>query len=103
MPTFWVLRNDEHLTAATVHELDDKIDHGPILIQRAVPISVEDTWDSLVRKVKAAGSEALLEAIDQIKRGVAMRRPNLEEEATCFSFPTAADRDAFLAAGRRFF
>lgn len=103
MPAFWVLRNGEAKTATTVHDLGAKLDDGDIILQRKVEITPEDTWDSLVRKTKAAGTQALIEAVEQIKDGSVKRKPNLEEEATYFSFPTAKDRKAFIQAGRRFF
>lgn len=103
MPAFWALRNNEPTTAATVHDLADKLDNGEILAQTEVPIAPEDTWESLVRKTKAAGARGLVEVCKQIKEGTARRTPNRDEDATYFSFPTDADRRAFLAAGRRFF
>ena len=102
MPAFWALRHGESQTAVTVHDLEDKLDDGAILVQRSVTIEPDDTWDSLVRKTKAAGADALVEAVQQIERGVVRRQPNLEAEATCFSFPTARDGRAFRASGRRF-
>lgn len=103
MPAFWALRNGETITAVTVHDLGDKLDNGDILVQRKVEISSEDTWDSLVRKTKAVGAEALIEAIDKIKAGTIERCPNPDSAATYFSFPAAEDRKAFLKLGRRFF
>lgn len=103
MPAFWALRNGETSTATTVHDLADKLDNGEILVQREVGIAAADTWDLLVRKTKEAGVEALLEAIERIENGTVERKPNPDSEATYFSFPTSADRRAFLAAGRRFF
>ena len=103
MPTFWVLRNGESKTAVTVHELGARLDDGDILIQKEVEIAANDTWDSLVYKTKALGVQALLEAVCQIRDGSITRKPNREEQATYFSFPTASDRIAFHARGRRFF
>jgi len=103
MPAFWAPRNGEIVTGVTVHDLADKLDDGEILLQRNVAIVPEDTWDSLVRKTKTAGAKAIIEAIDQIERGIVSRRQNTDAEATYFSFPTAADRKAFRKAGRRFF
>ena len=82
--------------------MEEKLDDGDILIQREVPITPNDTWDSLVRRTKAAGAEILIEAVEQVRNGTVQRRPNKDEDATYFSFPTAADRRAFRAAGRRF-
>jgi len=103
MPAFWVLRNNEEKTSVTVHDLAAKLDDGDILFQKEVEITPDDTWDSLVRKSKAAGAQALIDAVRQIKDGSVKRKPNLEEEATYFSFPTAKDRKAFIQAGKQFF
>jgi len=103
MPAFWVLRNGEKETAITVHELDAKLDDGAILAQETIPIAADETWDSLVRKTKGAGAQLLIQTIRQIADGTVQRRPNLESEATYFSFPTSDDKREFAAAGRRFF
>lgn len=103
MPAFWALRFDEKTTAVTVHDLSDKLDNGDILNQREIAISPDETWDSLVKKSKAIGAEALVETIRQIKNGSVTRQENPDEQATYFSFPTIQDRKAFMAAGKRFF
>lgn len=103
MPAFWMLKNGESEAAVTVHDLEKKLDDGDILIQESVPITPTDTWNSLVRKTKHAGADALIKAIHQIEQGTVQRRPNPESEATYYSFPTRQDRREFLAAGRRFF
>jgi methionyl-tRNA formyltransferase len=68
-----------------------------------VAITPQDTWDSLVRKTKTAGAEALIEVVLQIEKGAVRWEPNRNEDATYFSFPTAEDRKAFFKAGRKFF
>ena len=103
MPAFWVLRNGEVRTATTVHDLGAKLDDGDIILQREVEILPDDTWESLVRRNKAAGAQALIDAVRKIKDGSVIRKPNLEEEATYFSFPTTKDRKAFIQGGRCFF
>ena len=103
MPAFWVLRNGDAETAITVHDLDAKLDDGAILAQQRIEITPDETWDSLVRKTKGAGAQLLIATVRSIADGSVQRRPNLELEATYFSFPTAADKKAFSAAGRRFF
>jgi methionyl-tRNA formyltransferase len=103
MPAFWVLRNNEKETAITVHELAAKLDDGDILAQQPIPIAPDETWDSMVRKTKEAGAELLIDTIRRIANGTVERHPNSEAEATYFSFPTAADKRAFLEAGHRFF
>jgi phosphoribosylglycinamide formyltransferase-1 len=51
------------VTGCTVHFVDDEYDHGPIIVQRTVPVSFEDDSDSIAAKVFAAESVAYVEAI----------------------------------------
>ncbi len=102
MPGFWVLRYNENATAVTVHDLADKLDNGAILLQKPVSIAADDSWFDLIAKTKAAGAEALIEAIRNIERGEVGRRPNRDDEATYFTFPGPEDRRAFRQAGKRF-
>ncbi len=53
-------------SGCTVHYVDNLYDHGPIVLQRAVPVLAGDTAESLAARVFAAECEALPEAIGQI-------------------------------------
>jgi folate-dependent phosphoribosylglycinamide formyltransferase PurN len=43
--------------------VDNEYDHGPILVQKAVPVLADDDADSLAKRVFAAECEAYPEAI----------------------------------------
>lgn len=51
------------ITGCTVHFVDDEYDHGPIILQRAVPVLDGDTPDRLAARVFAAECEAYPEAL----------------------------------------
>lgn len=51
------------LSGCTVHFADNEYDHGPILVQRAVPVLEDDTPDTLAARVFEAECEAYPEAI----------------------------------------
>jgi len=51
------------VTGATVHIVDEEVDHGPILLQRAVPIESGDTEETLHERIKVAEHELYPEAI----------------------------------------
>ena len=51
------------LSGCTVHFADNEYDHGPILVQRAVPVLAGDTPDTLAARVFEAVCEAYPEAI----------------------------------------
>jgi phosphoribosylglycinamide formyltransferase 1 len=51
------------VSGCTVHFADNHYDHGPIVIQKCVPVLDDDTPDSLAARVFAAECEAYPEAI----------------------------------------
>jgi phosphoribosylglycinamide formyltransferase-1 len=72
-----VLAFGAKLTGCTVHFVDNEYDHGPILLQRAVPVQDDDTAETLQKRVFAAECEALPESLRLIGAGrvlVANRR-----------------------------
>lgn len=57
------------VSGCTVHLADNEYDHGPIVLQRVVPVLESDTPDTLARRVFAAECEAFPEAIRRIATG----------------------------------
>jgi len=57
------------VTGATVHFVDEEYDHGPILLQRAVPVEEDDDIASLSARVQAVERELVPEAIRLIAQG----------------------------------
>jgi phosphoribosylglycinamide formyltransferase 1 len=57
------------LTGCTVHFADNQYDHGPVILQRAVPVLDDDTADTLAARVFEAECEAYPEAIQLIAEG----------------------------------
>lgn len=47
------LERGVRITGATVHLVDEKMDHGPIIMQAAVPVYPDDTEDSLSTRILA--------------------------------------------------
>jgi phosphoribosylglycinamide formyltransferase-1 len=58
-----VLAYGAKITGCTVHFADNEYDHGPIILQRAVPVRDDDTPDSLADRVFAEECAAYPEAI----------------------------------------
>jgi len=56
-------------TGVTVHFVDNVYDHGPIIVQRTVPVLDDDTVDTLQARVQAEEREAYPEAIQLIADG----------------------------------
>lgn len=64
-----VLAAGVKITGATVHFTDDEYDHGPIILQEAVPVREDDTVESLAERVTAAERRLVPEAIRLIAEG----------------------------------
>ncbi|HLQ43539.1 MAG TPA: formyltransferase family protein, partial [Planctomycetaceae bacterium] len=64
-----VLARGVKVSGCTVHFADNEYDHGPIVVQRAVPVFEGDTPDSLAARVFAAECEAYPEAIRLFAEG----------------------------------
>ena len=55
-------------SGCTVHFVDNEYDHGPILLQSQVPVTTDDTPESLAARVFLAECEALPEAINVLSK-----------------------------------
>lgn len=57
------------VSGCTVHFVDNEYDHGPILLQRAVPVMDDDTPDTLAARVFEMECEAYPDALQLIASG----------------------------------
>ena len=88
----WALINGETKTGITIFWPDRGVDTGPILLQKEVEISPDDTVGSLYfEKLFPLGIEALVEGIELIKKGIAPRIPQDESQATYEGLCTEKD------------
>jgi formyltetrahydrofolate-dependent phosphoribosylglycinamide formyltransferase len=68
------------LSGCTVHFVDNQYDHGPVILQKAVPVLDDDTADTLAARVFEAETEAYPEALQLLASGrvqVTGRRVNI--------------------------
>jgi methionyl-tRNA formyltransferase len=91
----WAIIQGETKTGITIFWPDQGIDTGPILLQKEVDISADDTVGSLYfNKLFPLGVEAIVESIDLIERGNAPRIPQDESQASYEELCT--ERDAVI-------
>ncbi len=57
------------VSGCTVHFVDEHLDHGPIILQRAVPVLDEDTADSLSARILVEEHQLYTEAIRIVIEG----------------------------------
>lgn len=102
LPSFWVLFNGEQETGVTVHFMNEKLDDGPIIVQRRISIVPGETQHSLIMKTKKIGAELLLETLERLEQRQIEVQPNDCAHATYYSFPTPQDGRKFRSLGLRF-
>ncbi len=64
-----VLDYGAKITGCTVHFADNEYDHGPVILQKAVPVLDDDTPETLAGRVFEVECEAYPEAINLIVQG----------------------------------
>jgi phosphoribosylglycinamide formyltransferase 1 len=64
-----VLEYGAKVSGCTVHFVDNEYDHGPIILQRTVPVEDSDTPETLAARVFAAECQALPEALRLLAEG----------------------------------
>ena len=91
-PVIWALISGESEVGLTAHRMDDGLDTGDIVVQRALPIGPRDTATELVRATIDIIPDVLLDALEQIENGTAEWRPQHLADRTFFH--KRSDRDS---------
>ena len=83
--------NGEKETGVTIMLMDEKMDHGPILSQKELPIDPNDTFTTLASKMAMVGSELLLNTLPESLNGKLETKPQDESQATFTKLLTKKD------------
>jgi len=79
----WAIIQGDTRTGLTIFWVDKGIDTGPILLQKEVEIKPDDTTGSLYfNKLFPMGVDAMVEAVELIKKGKAPRIPQDDSKAS---------------------
>lgn len=65
-PIQYALLNGDSVTGVTSFLLDAGIDTGNILLQKEIPITLTDDYESLINKLSVIGIECLMQTLDKI-------------------------------------
>ena len=68
-PVNWAVAWGYNCTGVTVMRMNEGMDEGPILLQREVPISEDDTASGLYLRLSQVGAEALVEVLPLLELG----------------------------------
>lgn len=71
-PIQWAIINGERETGVTTMKMDAGIDTGDVIDKTAVPITEEDTTQTLCDKLMQAGASLILETIEKLEKGTAV-------------------------------
>lgn len=64
-----VLEFGAKLSGCTIHFVDNEYDHGPIILQESVPVQMDDTPESLAKRVFAAECRAYPKVVKLLSEG----------------------------------
>jgi methionyl-tRNA formyltransferase len=78
-------------TGVTIMRVIEQMDAGAMLDTRAIAIAEDETTGSLKKKLAELGAEALLEALEKLRRGELSETPQDEALATYTKIITKAD------------
>jgi methionyl-tRNA formyltransferase len=81
----WAIINNEKEIGLTVHYVDEGIDTGDIILQRTVPITFEDTYETVLAKVRNSFPDLLAEAVGLIEKGKVGRQPQSNLDGTYYA------------------
>lgn len=81
-PIQYSIIDGEEETGITIMYMDVGIDTGDMILQASIPIAPKETGGSLFDKLAVLGGELLVEALDKIEAGTAVRIPQDHEKAT---------------------
>jgi methionyl-tRNA formyltransferase len=68
-PIQWAVADGDRETGVTIMRMDEGLDTGDLLLQRALPIGPEDGADDVSAKLAPLGAEALVEALPALAAG----------------------------------
>lgn len=80
-PVQWAIAYGESVTGVTTMRLNEGLDTGDILLQREMPIALEDTAETLAPRLAASGAELLVETLNGLHAGSIHPRPQEDDQA----------------------
>lgn len=80
-PIQWAIINGEEKTGVTTMFMDVGLDTGDMLLKAETPISPEDTGGSLHDRLSGLGGPLLIETLNQLEAGTAVREKQKDEES----------------------
>src|SRR5256885_9078666 len=81
-PIQWAIANDETVTGSTTMRIDAGLDTGDILLQQELPITPDDTAETLSPRLAEIGAELMVETLRGLHAGTIHPQPQDDSQAT---------------------
>lgn len=104
-PVQWALIHGDSHAGITLHRMDEGFDTGPVIAQAQIEIAEEDTWVTLLERVKHATPPLLSRVLDSLVAGtweaqpqdmqLARINPRIPSEGMPIDFARMDDRTIF--------
>ncbi|MBF6589240.1 MAG: hypothetical protein IVW57_01760 [Ktedonobacterales bacterium] len=90
-PLFWTFWRGDETTGVTIHRMDERLDAGPLIAQRMLPVAEGIGEVALERQCAEVGGELLAQAVQALATDTTPLVPQDEAAATTYPWPVAAD------------
>jgi len=95
----WAIISGEKETGVTIHQIDEGVDTGPIIIQEKVPIDADDTLKNLYfQKLYPLGIKMVADAVRLIREGKAS--PKIQDHSFGSFQPVIKESDVIIDWGK---
>ena len=81
-PIAWSILNGDKETGVTIMQMNEGMDTGDILLQKAIAIDKKETTEGLFDKLMDLGAEMIVEALDKLSKGELTATPQDESLAS---------------------
>jgi len=81
-PINWAIIKGEKQTGISIIKMEEKIDAGPVILQKKLDIDDRDDVSALTEKLICLGKEMLIEALEKIESNNVVFMPQDEKEAS---------------------
>lgn len=93
-PIHAALLNGDKTTGVTIMHMDTGLDTGDMILKREIAIAANDRFENLYERMAELGASALIEALDMLENGTAIRTPQ-DDTLSCYA-PMLKKSDAII-------
>jgi len=98
-PIPWAILNGEVITGVTTMIMEEALDSGPILMQKAIPIPITKTAGELAEVLSLVGADLLIQTLDRLHKNIL--DPAVQDESQISWAPRITKEMAGISWERR--